>query len=149
MTKRVGKSLRRTVAERARGLCEYCCCPDTLDGGPFGCAPHSVDHIVPTSLGGPNSSENLAHSCQGCNNLKSDQTEALDPESDEIIPLFHPRLQKWSDHFEWTADFLFLVGRTTAGRATIVALELNREGVVKLRRVLRRLRKHPPSAPNE
>ena len=35
---------------------------------------------------------------------------------------------------------------TPKGRATVARLQLNREGVVNLRRLLRRIGKHPPKA---
>jgi hypothetical protein len=38
--------------------------------------------------------------------------------------LFNPRIQKWPDHFGWTADGLRIVGKTPSGRATVAALHL-------------------------
>ena len=149
MTDRIGKSARRIVAERARGLCEYCRCPDTLNGRSFGGTSHSVDHIVPASRGGGSSPDNLALACQGCNGRKYIWTEAVDPESGERVPLFHPRSQRWSDHFEWSPDFLRVAGKTATGRATLAFLKLNREGVVELRRALRRLGEHPLPGPGD
>jgi len=39
-----------------------------------------------------------------------------------------------------------VIGLTPTGRATIVALELNRAGVINLRKLLRNSTQHPPSA---
>ena len=86
---------------------------------------------------------NLAYSCQGCNNRKFTSVEALDPLTREGVPLYHPRQHQWSDHFIWDADFALILGITPIGRATIAKLQLNRRGVVNLRRALRQLEKHP------
>jgi hypothetical protein len=42
-------------------------------------------------------------------------------------------------------DFTLAIGLTPTGRATVERLQLNREGVVNLRRVLRTIGQHPPS----
>lgn len=60
------------------------------------------------------------------------------------MPLFHPRRQKLSEHFRWSADFLTVIGLTEVGRATVEALQLNREGVQNLRELLASSERHPP-----
>jgi hypothetical protein len=67
----------------------------------------------------------------------------VDAPSGESVALFNPRQQEWSHHFTWSPDFLLIVGTKAVGRATVAALDLNREGLVMLRRALRRLGKHP------
>ena len=62
----------------------------------------------------------------------------------EIVPLFHPRRQRWSDHFAWNEDSTLIIGLTGTGRAPVAALHLNRVAVVNLRRVLRVVGAHPP-----
>lgn len=66
----------------------------------------------------------------------------------EIAPLYHPRQQKWGEHFAWNEDFTHIVGLTPTGRATVEALQLNRDGVVSLRRVLYAAGEHPPGEDN-
>ena len=88
--------------------------------------------------------DNLALSCQGCNSHKYDKTEGRDPVSQKIVPLFHPRQQRWSDHFTWNEDFTFMIGLTSTGRATVAELNLNREGLINLRELLILVKKHPP-----
>jgi hypothetical protein len=61
-----------------------------------------------------------------------------------IVPLFHPRRDRWGDHFAWNADFTRIVGLTPTGRATVEKLQLNRVGVVNLRRVMLIAGLHPP-----
>lgn len=70
--------------------------------------------------------------------------EAEDPVDGEKVPLFHPRCDRWSDHFAWNADYTLMVGLTPTGRATIEKLQLNRIGVVNLRRVMLIAGLHPP-----
>lgn len=104
---------------------------------------------MPQSKGGDGSSENLAGSCQGCNNHKYRSTEAPDPQIGEMMPLFHPRRQLWRDHFAWSLDLTRVVGITPTGRATVELLRLNRPGLVNMRRVLRREGVHPPPEVDE
>ncbi len=87
----------------------------------------------------------MAFSCQGCNNYKHTSMEAPDPLSGESVPLFHPRRDRWAEHFAWSDDASQVLGLTPTGRATVVRLKLNRLGVVNLRRVLKALGEHPPS----
>jgi hypothetical protein len=65
--------------------------------------------------------------CPICNGHKGNQTEAADPQTGSIVALFHPRQQKWHDHFEWIDGGLHIRGKTAVGRATIAALKLNED----------------------
>lgn len=109
----------------------------------------SLEHIIPLDRGGSEDPDNLAFACQGCNNHKYTRTEARDPVTGRIVPLFHPRRQHWRDHFVWSSDFSQILGYTPTGRATVEALRLNREGLVNLRRVLYAAGEHPPAEPGE
>ncbi len=137
---RVGEDLKRRVAERARGICEYCRSPKGYSVSPF-----SVEHIHPRAKGGHHGFENLAFACLGCNGHKHAKTEASDPATGKSTPLFHPRRQKWKNHFAWSKDYTMVIGQTPAGRATVDALQLNRQGNVNLRRLLYAAGAHPPS----
>jgi hypothetical protein len=138
----VSRSLRHLLAERAAGCCEYCRSPVRYSMQSF-----SVEHIEPRSRGGPTVAGNLSFSCQGCNNHKYTKTGAADPISGEQVPLFHPRNQRWRDHFAWSEDGTVMLGLTPTGRATVVALQLNRDGLVNLRRLLFAAGEHPPPEP--
>lgn len=130
---------KQIVAERAGGCCEYCRSQAKYSPDPF-----STEHIVPRARGGTNQFDNLAFSCQGCNNRKYISTEAIDPVTGQLVPLYEPRKQRWNEQFVWNDDFTFVLGATPTGRATVEKLQLNREGVVNLRRVLRIVGQHPP-----
>ena len=138
--KRISRKLRRQVIERARGYCEYCRCLDSITPGPF-----SVDHILPKSQGGHDVLSNLAYACHGCNGKKYDRVQALDTLTGKLVNLFHPRKQNWLEHFAWNEDFTQVAGLSPIGRATVKALELNRAGVVNLRKLLRNSSQHPPA----
>jgi hypothetical protein len=58
------------------------------------------------------------------------------------VPLFHPRQDLWSDHFRWSGARL--IGRTTTGRATILALGMSRADVIGIRKVLIKLGRPMP-----
>lgn len=103
-----------------------------------------MEHIVPISRGGSDTLDNLALACSGCNGHKYDKVGVLDPTTNQIVPLFHPRRQEWNGHFEWSEDYSEIIGNTATGRATVSALRMNRSGLVNLRRALYILGKHPP-----
>jgi hypothetical protein len=100
---------------------------------------------VPKKRGGRTVPDNLALSCQGCNDHKYTKTKARDPLTGKLAPLFHPRRHPWSEHFTWSADYLEIFGLTPTGRATVVALHLNCEEIVNLRRILLALEEHRPA----
>ncbi len=86
----------------------------------------------------------LAYACQGCNGSKYVKTEAPDPITKIVVPLFNPRVQNWNDHFSWGKIFTIVVGITPTGRATVFALKLNRKKLVMLREALVFFGTHPP-----
>ena len=133
------EAFRAEIEARAGNRCEYCRSP-----GYIGTHRFSVENIVPRAHGGSAEAENLALACQGCNNFKYVKTAAPDPESREEVPVFHPRRDRWNEHFVWSADLLEVVGVTPVGRATVAALPLNRDEVRRFRRVLIPEGEHPP-----
>lgn len=104
-----------------------------------------MEHIVPRVKGGSDDLSNLAYSCQGCNNFKFTSIEAFDTVNGEMAPLYHPRRHPWQEHFTWNDDMTLMIGLSPTGRVSIEKLQLNRPGVVNLRRVLIAFGKHPPS----
>ena len=88
-------ALRQQVRSQARNSCEYCLLAE--EDAYF---PHEPDHIIAEKHGGTNTLENLALACFDCNRFKGSNIASLDPEGGELTPLFNPRTQKWSEHFE-------------------------------------------------
>jgi HNH endonuclease len=135
----ISKKVKNFVFERADYICEYCLSLVSYSPQPF-----EAEHIVPLSKDGSDDVENLACACGGCNGIKYNKTDAIDPIDGKIVPLFHPRQMSWYEHFTWSPDFLYVVGVTEIGRATVKALDLNRKGCINLRRVLFAIGIHPP-----
>lgn len=118
---RVSAALRKRVEQRAIGLCEYCRSCAEYTGHDF-----TVDHILPTSLGGTSTFSNLCWSCFWCNNFKHASIQGRDPRGGLLVPLYNPRTDHWPDHFRWSLAQTRVIGRTPVGRATTEALHLNR-----------------------
>jgi len=136
---RIPDATRRRVVERACGLCEYCHSQTIVTGDPF-----TLDHIDPESRGGGDDLGNLCLCCAGCNSYKQARIEALDPRTDRVVPLFHPRRDVWHEHFRWSPTRSRIIGRTASGRATVVAMQLNRPTLVGARTIWVRHGLHPP-----
>lgn len=116
----ISDSIRQTVRERANYLCEYCHSPERLSANRF-----TIDHIIPKSLSGSDDIDNLALACRRCNERRYNFVAGFDPETQEIVPIFNPRQQKWAEHFVWTDAGVVIHGVTPIGRATCIRLDLN------------------------
>jgi hypothetical protein len=127
---------RRMIYEQANGCCEYCKTCEVNTGQTM-----QIDHIDPE---GGDSLQNLALACWNCNNHKRRATHAADPETAEIVRLFHPRQDNWQTHFVWIDDGIQLLGRTAIGRATIARLKMNRPSILVARRRWIDAGYHPP-----
>jgi hypothetical protein len=138
---RISGAQKQFIAKRANHCCEYCFSQLRFSPDPF-----SVEHIIPVTKGGSHEDNNLALACQGCNNHKYTSTTAVDPVSGNTVNLYHPRQDTWEEHFNWSNNFLYIVGITSIGRATVEKLKLNRRGVVSLRQILHEINEHPPSS---
>ena len=136
----VPKALRTLVTDDAAHRCGYCLSTEAIVGSPF-----EMDHLIPESLGGRTVRENLWLCCAACNERKGSRTSAFDSETDQRVRLFHPRRDKWTQHFRWTADCELIEGQTPIGRATVLALELNRPLLVTARRAWVQVGWHPPA----
>ena len=136
---KVSDVLKAEVRARAGSLCEYCHTDETWQYVPF-----TIDHVVPLSLGGPTAEENLALACFHCNRRKGNATRADDPATVQDVPLFNPRADIWLEHFVWSVDGLEIIALTATGRATLYALDLNRERVKRIREADIAVGRHPP-----
>lgn len=120
--------LRRQVIEDAGYCCGYCLSDEVLMGVSL-----AFEHIIPIAKDGPTTRENLWRACRQCNESKGARTHVADPETDDVVSMFNPRTEEWADHFEWSEDYIHIVGITPTGRATVAALRLNRSLLVKAR----------------
>jgi hypothetical protein len=123
------EAMRRAVAARAGQRCEYCRLHEQDDTFSF-----HVEHVIPLKHGGTGEPENLAYACQQCNLHKGPNLSGIDPESQKVTSLFHPRQQNWGEHF--TAVEFQIVGTSPIGRATVRVLAMNDSDRVDLRRLI-------------
>jgi 5-methylcytosine-specific restriction endonuclease McrA len=121
------ESVRHLVRQRAEYRCEYCQLHQ--DDSPL--AALHIEHIRPIKHGGTDDLENLCLACIDCNLHKGTNLTGIDPETDEITPLFHPRKDNWDEHFGWNGTRI--AGSTAVGRATIRVLDLNGDDRLDLR----------------
>lgn len=133
------ESLRLQIETADRQRCCYCLTSEANSG-----IPMTYDHIQPRSKGGDTSFENICLACRSCNEFKGNLTQAIDPLTAELVPLFHPRQQQWSEHFVWSADGTRIEGLTVIGRATVVALRMNHPVIIGARRRWVSSGWHPP-----
>jgi len=110
----VSPTLRAEVRSRAKYCCEYCLTPELVS-----LIGHEIDHIIAVKHGGQTLSANLSLCCALCNKHKGTDIASIDPYTSELVRLFNPRLDRWSDPFELQA--LQLAGQTAIGRFTATA----------------------------
>lgn len=122
-------TLRRNVLQRDRYRCVYCLTTQENSG-----QRPQIDHIDPAAQGGQTILENLCSCCASCNSHKAARRAALDPYTGQIVPLFHPLEQLWSEHFAWDESQTIIIGTSASGRATVEALQMNNEAIVRARR---------------
>ena len=125
----IAESVRERVRVAAGEVCGY-----RLSSQRYILARLEIEHLVPLSQGGTDDETNLWLSCSLCNRYKGAQVTAVDPVTGVKVRLFNPRSDDWHEHFQWSSDGALIDGRTVIGRATVVALNLNNEIAVEVRR---------------
>jgi len=135
----IPEDLKRKIREQARDRCGYC---RSLQKYVLGAL--EIDHIVPKAKGGTDAEDNLWLACRLCNSYKGTQINGLDPETGRNVQLFNPRRQQWSRHFSWSKDGTRIIGKTSCGRATVVALQLNNLVAITVRQQWVIAGWHPP-----
>ena len=122
------KELRALVIQRAGNRCEYC----TIHQDHDDVLRFPVDRILSEQHGGTYTPENTALACHYCNSKKGPNIASVEPgTSGPIVPLFNPREQTWSEHFEFQGATI--VGLTPTGRATVSLLDMNADKNIELR----------------
>lgn len=109
---------RGFVRQRAENRCEYCLLQQVHSE-----LTHHIEHIVAKQHGGDDSSDNLALACHRCNLQKGPNLTGIDPLTEEMVRLFHPRHNLWGEHFQWRG--VRIEGITKIGRATVRLLAMN------------------------
>ena len=124
----ISTALRNLVYKRAQGFCEYCLIDEEISF-----AKHQIDHIIAEKHGGETVEENLALACILCNKHKGSDLTSIDGETGEIVRLFNPRIDVWSEHFR--VENGVFIGLTPNARATIRLLQMNNSARVEERRI--------------
>ena len=137
MTTRTTAALRRLVVERAGGYSEYCLLHED-----FAASSHQVEYVIAEKHGGQTALDNLALSCTVCNRRKGSDISSIEPETANLVSLFNPRIQQWSDHFHLHG--VYIVGLTEVGRTTVAFLLLNAFERLIERDALMRAGRYPP-----
>ena len=123
------KSLEWSVRRRANEACEYCRMPEVAYDLPF-----QIDHIIARQHGGQTVDDNLALACVRCNGHKGPNLAGIDLATGQFVLLFHPRRDRWADHFERRGPLV--VGLTPCGRATVHVLAMNGGNAPAIREIL-------------
>jgi hypothetical protein len=134
--------LRRLVAARAEGLCEYCLIAeeDTF----YGC---EVDHVISEKHGGPTQEDNLCYACVFCNQAKGSDVGSIRWESREFVRFFNPRTDRWGEHFRLLGNQI--EGVTAIGAVTVRILGFNAAERRLERQTLQEVNRYPsPAARN-
>ena len=84
---------------------------------------HHIEHIIPRQHEGRDDHGNLALACHRCNLRKGPNLTGIDPITGDIVPLFDPRRDRWSDHFHLQGPVI--EGVTAVGRTTVKLLAMN------------------------
>ena len=137
---RISAELRQRIMEAARFRCGYCLTSQHIIGPML-----EIEHYVPVSQGGASTEENLWVACPRCNSHKAGRVNAIDPETAVTQPIFNPRSDVWSEHFEWIEGGTVILGKTPIGRATAVVLQVNHPDIVMSRGLWVNAGWHPPT----
>jgi len=132
----ITEALRDEVARRAHHRCEYC----VIHEDDIAFRLH-IDHIVSRKHGGLSDIENLAYACVLCNRRKGSDVTSIYGARGEIVRLFHPRHDLWTDHFQ--LDGNLIRGRSDVGRATAGLLKFNAPERIAERSLLQSLGSYP------
>lgn len=132
----IANVLRAEVARRADHRCEYCLIREEDTG-----FPQQIDHIVSRKHGGSSSADNLALACIVCNRHKGSDVASIDARTGEVVRLFHPRRDRWLDHFRIRGEQIEPL--TEVGRVTVELLRLNTGERLSERRLLQSLGDYP------
>jgi hypothetical protein len=122
-------ALEQLVRSRAGYACEYCRLPQRFSRLTF-----PVDHVIARQHHGATTESNLALACGYCNLHKGPNIAGIDPQTGNLTRLFHPRSDKWREHFR--LDGAVVVGLSDVARATISVLAINHPFQTAVRQTL-------------
>lgn len=114
----ISVALRQLATERANHQCEYCLYPRSASFLSF-----EMEHIIAEKHHGESIQENLALACPYCNRYMGSDIGSIDAQTGLLTPFFNPRVQAWTDHFQF--DQGRILSLSAEGRVTADILQLN------------------------
>jgi HNH endonuclease len=127
---KISNKIREFIAKRANFCCEYCHIPEKFLATTF-----HIDHIISQKHGGVADIDNLAYSCQHCNQNKgSDIATIIEGKKMEFVRFYNPRKDNWGENFELEGGKI--IGITAIGKSTSKILGFNQIERVILRNVI-------------
>lgn len=139
MSSYINAALRRLVATRADGLCEYCLISE--EDAFFGC---EVDHIISEKHGGQTDANNLAYACAFCNRSKGSDIGSIVQQTGSFVRFYNPRTDQWAEHF--VLDGVAIVARSEIGEVTAHILDFNSDDRLFERQTLQAIGRYPSTA---
>lgn len=118
------------VRQRAGDRCEYCRLTQDYELG----RRFHIEHVIAKQHRGLDDVENLALSCRICNAHKGTNLASIDPDTNVLTRLYHPRKDRWEEHF--VIDGVRILGITAIGRTTVWLLEMNLDSRLELRSLM-------------
>jgi 5-methylcytosine-specific restriction endonuclease McrA len=136
MSEFIPAALRTLVQRRATHCCEYCLVHEEDTE-----LAHEPDHVIARKHRGETEAANLAWTCFSCNRHKGSDLASIDPETNQIVRLFNPRIDDWATHFR--LEGATIIPLTPEGRVTEFLLQLNRFDRVEVRELSLRQGRYP------
>jgi hypothetical protein len=132
----VSAAVRRLVMQRANGKCEYCLVREEDSALNL-----QVEHIISEKHGGATREDNLASACVFCNRFKGSDIASISPTTGQVVRLYDPRRDRWSDHFQ--INGALIVPITEVAEATARLLRFNSDDRLLERRTLQAAGRYP------
>lgn len=137
MRKYVSPAIRKQVSGRANSCCEYCLMYEAHSFIKF-----QIEHIISLKHGGKSELDNLAYSCFYCNSFKGSDIASY-TEAQILTRLYHPREDRWTDHFQLEKEIIS--PKSDIGKVTVSILGLNKADRLIERRALIEAKAYPHS----
>jgi hypothetical protein len=114
------------VRRLPQGRCVYSLLPQ--EHSPL---THHIEHITARQHGGGDDADNVSLACHRCNLRKVPNLAGVDPLTGEVANLFHPRRDKWAEHFMLQDTRIIWI--SPVGRVTVHVLPMHDPRRMELR----------------
>ena len=119
MNERIPTPLRQFVRQRAGGCCEYCLVPESHNP----CASRSRSRCCSANTAAPRKKTILRCAAPCATSIRELIWPRSHPDTGDIMRLYHPRHDRWSDHFEIEGGRISTLDRCRAGYRAFAAAE--------------------------